>query len=138
MAANTAADPDRPKAVTAEGLAHAMRMSGLERQGFRPGPGVLEALDALYTDMVDTAIAAGVAAAKRRQGSMLTPGDMAVHLERTVNLHVPGFEEGGGAMRPYRRVDADRLHARRAAAARRTAEMLHANGGNATPGDAAT
>ena len=50
-------------------------------------------LQALYEEMLDNAINFGCGNVKRRQAGagVLQPRDMAVYLERTWNLYVPGF-----------------------------------------------
>ncbi|EFJ51603.1 hypothetical protein VOLCADRAFT_47527, partial [Volvox carteri f. nagariensis] len=81
-------------------------------------PATESALLEFYTEWIGNAVALGCEVAKRRKSNILKARDIALHLERSWNLYVPGFN--GEMLKPYRRPHASELHRQRQLAVRRT------------------
>ncbi|KAK9809118.1 hypothetical protein WJX72_009572 [[Myrmecia] bisecta] len=80
-------------------------------------PDVEPVLRELAEQFIGGAVSFGCTLAKRRKAEVVEPADVAVYLERTWHLHIPGFS--GDAVKPYKRPAASELHRTRAAAVRR-------------------
>ncbi|PNH12722.1 Transcription initiation factor TFIID subunit 12 [Tetrabaena socialis] len=123
---------DEGKLLPRRGIAMALKAAGMEAD-FVLDPATETALLDFYVEWIGNAVALGCEAAKRRKSSVLKARDVALHLERSWNLYVPGFN--ADTMRPYRRANASELHRQRQLAVRRTAAELdhqqaaHAGGG---------
>ncbi|GIL62785.1 hypothetical protein Vafri_16962 [Volvox africanus] len=123
-AAAAAADPDdERRLLPRRGIRMALRAAGMERD-YVVDPATEAALQEFYTEWISNAVALGCEAAKGRNSNVLKARDIAIHLERSWNLHIPGFN--GEGLKPYRRPNASELHRQRQLAVRRTAgEMDH-------------
>jgi transcription initiation factor TFIID subunit TAF12 len=98
-------------------------------QAFRLQPELLEQLQRLTESFVSEAVEFGVQLAGRRRGATLRPSDLALFIERTHHLSVPGFNKDA---HPYRRPAASELHKARATAVRRAQQQQqqqHGGGG---------
>lgn len=96
----------------------------------------MEQLQRLTEAFVDEAVEFGVQLAGRRRGATLRPTDLALYLERSHHLHVPGFDK---EYHPYRRPAASELHRSRSIAVRKanaaaTAAAAAAGGGGGEGG----
>lgn len=85
-------------------------------QAFKLQPQLVERLQHLTRTFVDDAVEFGVALAARRRGATLRPTDLALYMERTHHLHVPGFTK---EYHPYRRPAASDLHRERSTLVRK-------------------
>ncbi|GIL84326.1 hypothetical protein Vretimale_15942 [Volvox reticuliferus] len=123
-AAAAAADPDdERRLLPRRGIRMALRAVGMDRD-YAVDPATEAALQEFYTEWISNAVALGCEAAKGRNSNVLKARDIAIHLERSWNLHIPGFN--GEGLKPYRRPNASELHRQRQLAVRRTAgEMDH-------------
>ncbi|GAX83018.1 hypothetical protein CEUSTIGMA_g10445.t1 [Chlamydomonas eustigma] len=109
---------DERRIMPRRGLDYALKAAGLESK-FKLDMSTEAVLEELYEEVIGNAISFGCSNAKRRKSTTLVPRDMAVYLERTWNLYVPGF--GADQLRPYRRTVASKLHEARQRAARQLA-----------------
>jgi hypothetical protein len=84
----------------------------------------------LAADFSKETISYAIAAARRKRVNRLDPGDVAVYLQQTWGIELPGFsitktttgvrgERGGGVVAPYKRLSASEVHKARLAAVRR-------------------
>ncbi|KXZ51250.1 hypothetical protein GPECTOR_13g737 [Gonium pectorale] len=112
---------DAHKVLPRRGIRMAMRAAGME-QDYKVDPATENALLEFYYEWIGNAIAMGCEVAKRRKSNVLKARDIALHLERSWNLYVPGFS--GEILRPYRRPSASEAHRQRQGAVRRTAAEL--------------
>jgi transcription initiation factor TFIID subunit 12 len=115
---------DERRIMPRRGLDYALKAAGLESK-FKLGMSTEAVLGELYEEVIGNAISFGCSNAKRRKSSTLKPRDMAVYLERTWNLYVPGY--GADQLRPYRRAVASKLHEARQRAARQLAAGAEAS-----------
>lgn len=99
-----------------------MKATGLEDQGFKLDQTTEDCLMEIYDDFVTNALQFGCSNTKRRPGgASLRPSDMAVYLERTYHLTVPGFGSADAReVKPYRKIAATELHKSRQRIARET------------------
>jgi transcription initiation factor TFIID subunit TAF12 len=76
----------------------------------------------IYDDFVTNALQFGCSNTKRRpSGASLRPSDIAVYLERTYHITVPGFGNADAReVKPYRKIVATELHKSRQRIARET------------------
>ena len=99
-----------------------MKATGLEDQGFKLDSATEASLMDIYEDFVSNALQFGCSNAKRRPGgASLRPSDIAVYMERTHHITVPGFGNADAReVKPYRKVVATELHKARQRVARET------------------
>jgi len=118
------------------GVAYALHAAGLDKDfKLETGPAGAElhnALMELYGTLIENAVQFGCTNARMRKSQVLKPRDMAVYLERTWNIHVPGF--AGEQLRPHRRPAASELHKKRLLASRQTQNEAAAANEAGAPG----
>lgn len=103
-------------------------------QAFKLQPDLVDQLQQLTESFVSEAVKFGVDLASHRRGATLRPTDLAMYLERTHHLHVPGFTK---EYHPYRRPVASELHKERSIAVRKAQLAAAAAGGDAPAAAAA-
>ena len=96
-------------------------------QAFKLQPDLIEQLQALSRSFVEDTVNFGVSLSSRRRGATLRPTDLALYLERTHHLHVPGFTK---EYHPYRRPAASELHKERSTLVRKALLQGTAGGGD--------
>lgn len=83
-------------------------------------PELQEQLTKLAEAFVTEAVEFGCSLAARRRGSTLRPADLALHMQRTHHIHVPGFSR---EYTPYKRPVVNDAHRQRMIAVRKA--QLH-------------
>lgn len=108
-------------------------------QSFRLQPELADELMKLTENFVTEAVEFGCALAARRSSKVLRTSDLAMYMQRTYHLHVPGFSK---EYTPYRRLVASDLHKSRSVAVRKAQlqpqqQQQQQSGVQATDGKAA-
>ncbi|GFH29549.1 TFIID_20kDa domain-containing protein, partial [Haematococcus lacustris] len=108
------------------GVQAALKAAGLDKDFKLEASGELQhALMELYGSMIENAVQFGCTSAQMRKSGVLKPRDMAVYLERTWGIYIPGFP--AEQLRPHRRPAASELHKQRTVATRQLQGELSAN-----------
>lgn len=95
-------------------------------QSFVLQPELADELLKLSDNLVTEAVEFGCALAARRSSKVLRTSDLAMYMQRTYHLHIPGFNK---EYTPYRRPVASDLHKARSVAVRK-AQLQPQQGGN--------
>lgn len=92
-------------------------------------PDAAAGMKLLAADFSKEAISYAIAAARRKRAKKLDPADVAVYLQHTWGIELPGFSitktagvsggGGGGVVAPYKRLSASEVHKAKLAAVRR-------------------
>ncbi|KAF5834581.1 hypothetical protein DUNSADRAFT_8706 [Dunaliella salina] len=99
------------------GVQQALKAAGLDKDFKLEGGTELQgALMELYGTLIENAVQFGCSNARMRKSPVLKPRDMAVYLERTWGISVPGF--AGEQVRAHRRPAVSEVHWRRLTASR--------------------
>mmetsp|Transcript_26675 Transcript_26675/g.68758 ORF Transcript_26675/g.68758 Transcript_26675/m.68758 type:complete len:204 (+) Transcript_26675:279-890(+) len=119
------------------GVQQALKAAGLDKDFKLEGGNELQgALMELYGTLIENAVQFGCSNARMRKSQVLKPRDMAVYLERTWGISVPGFS--GEQVRAHRRPAVSEVHRRRLTASRQVVnDTLPRRGGGGGGGGAA-
>lgn len=112
------------------GLSQMMRAQGLDAD-FSLEPQVEDVLRQMVEELLTNAVDFGCKMARQRKSTLLKARDIAMYLERSYNLRIPGFSD---QVRPYRRPMPSEVHRVRSTAVKRTMHDATTNPGPAGAG----